>query len=94
MSMDTPNEYEQAIEAYGAAVRRQQEAEAAAANAGREMLDAKNDRQAKWRVVSGYVNEKKIVPGVYRLNKGPGQYADAVLIEEHHDYPDLFPMFR
>lgn len=92
--MDNPNEYEQAVEAYGAAVRRQREAETTFRVAEKEMVQARQDRQDKWRVVSGYVNDKKIVPGVYRLNKGPGMYADAVLIEEHHDYPELFPMFR
>lgn len=94
MSIDNPNEYELAIEDYGAAVRRQREAERACEIAETEKQRAVRDRQQKWRFVAGYVNVGYIKPGIYRLNKGPGQDADGVLIEPHHDYPELFPMFR
>jgi hypothetical protein len=94
MSIDNPNEYEQVIEAYGAAVRRQREADRAFVTAQKDADAALLDRQAKWRKVTAFVIEGKIEPGIYRLNKGPGQHADGVLIEPHHDYPELFPMFR
>ena len=94
MSLEYPNEYEVAIENYGTSVRRQHEAERLLEIARKEYGDAINDRKAKWRVVSVMVNQKKIVPGIYHLHKGPGQYADGLLIEEYHDYPELFQMFR
>jgi hypothetical protein len=94
VSLDQPNEYEQAIEDYGAAVRREEAAKQALDAATEEHTAAHVDRQAAWRRVSAYVNEGHIEPGIYRLNRGPGTHADGILIERHHDYPDLFPMFR
>jgi hypothetical protein len=94
MSIDATNEYEQAIERYAAAVREQynthREMEAAVA-AAKEAVD---ERQRCWGDVKAFINAGKIKPGVYRINKGPGMYAEAILIQEHHDYPELFPMFR
>lgn len=94
MSIDNPNEYEKAIEDYADAVRNERDAIAAAKLANQAEVDARQVRQASWRVISGMVNQGHIKPGVYRINKGPGMFAEAVLIETHHDYPDLFPMFR
>lgn len=94
MSIDTPNEYEQAIEDYGAAVRLEVAATKALADATKASQLAQEVRQELWRCVSAYVIEGKIQPGIYRLRKGPGLHADGILIEAHHDYPDLFPMFR
>jgi len=94
MSLDNPNEYEKAIEGYADAVRREKVAMDAFEKATTERADAQVARQTAWRKVSAYVNQGLIKPGIYRLNKGPGPYADGVLIEAHHDYPDLFPMFR
>jgi len=94
MSMDTPNEYEQAIEAYAEAVRRDEAAEKTLLLAQQEELDAREARQAAWRVIKGFLGEGHIKPGIYRLKSGTSLYSDGVLIEHHHDYPDLFPMFR
>jgi len=94
VSLEQPNEYEQAIEDYATAVRMDVAAKKALADATKASLLATEVRQELWRRVSGYVNSGLIVPGIYRLHKGPGPYADGLLIEEHHDYPDLFPMFR
>lgn len=94
MSMDSPNEYEQAIEAYADAVRRENDTRDAAALAAIGAEEAQQARQAAWRIVRAFVADKKIQPGIYRLNRGPGMYADGLLIQEHHDYPKLFPMFR
>lgn len=94
MSIDEPNEYEQAIEDYGAAVRLEVAATKALADATEASRLAQEVRQELWRRVSAYVNQGKIAPGIYRLNQGPGPHADGILIEKNHDYPDLFPMFR
>lgn len=93
MSIDDPNEYEQAIEDYGEAVRCQADANTALLKAQREAASALFDRQAKWRRVMTFVNTGKIEYGIYRLD-GPGRHADGVLIDGARDYPDLFPMFR
>lgn len=94
MSMDRPNEYEEAIEAYAAAVRRENEAVKASLAAGQAESDARLARQEAWRKVSAYVAEGKIQPGIYRLHRGHEPYADGLLIQKHQDYPELFPMFR
>lgn len=94
MSMDNPNEYEEAIEAYAVAVRRQDAAERALIAAQREMENSRDDRQLKWRKVSAYVNKGLIKTGFYRLKSGPSEWADGILIEEHHDYPRIFREYR
>ena len=94
MSMDKPNEYEQAIEAYAQAVRDQHEAEAAAERAGAKAEQARQTRQALWRVVAGHRNAGHTKPGIYRLSLRHESYAVGLLIQEHGDYPELAPMFR
>src|ERR1700682_780243 len=76
MSLDRPNEYEwAAVEDYAAAVRREEATIAALAAATQERARAQAERQARWRTVSGYVNQGLIEPGIYRLNKVPGLHA-------------------
>jgi hypothetical protein len=96
MSLDQPNEYERAIEDYADAVRRQRAAELALEKARQEHGDAINDRQAKWHSVLAHVNQGHTKPGIYRLRKSTnnGVYQEGVLIEQHHDYPELFDMYR
>lgn len=94
MSLDTPNEYECAIEDYAEAVR--EEVRAAEANklATERALVTTLRRQELWRVVRQFMDVDKIKPGIYRLKRGPGLYQDGLLLERNHDYPDIFPMFR
>lgn len=94
MSIDNPNEYELAIETYAEAVRRVHNAKSALAKATEESTVAEHDRQDKWRLVRAYVTEGKIEPGFYRLHKGPGLWADGVMIDHNKDYPNVVPMFR
>lgn len=93
MSLDQPNEYEHLIEAYAEAVRREHSTRIAAEQAAADHERAKIVRQSAWKRVSALVPEK-IKPGIYRLHKGHAVLIEAVLIEEHHDYPEVFPMFR
>lgn len=93
MSMDRPNEYEQALEAYAEAVRNENDADKRLLTVNEEVHRAREIRQEAWRVVKRFVIEGKIQPGIYRINRGTG-YADGILIEKHGDYPDLHPMFR
>lgn len=55
---------------------------------------AKQTRQASWTTVSHHVLAGNIKPGIYRLAQGPGLWAEAVVIERFHDYPELFEMYR
>lgn len=97
MSQDNTNLHETVIEEYAEAVRRHRQAEIDLEAATQERDAARNAMQAKWRdairphIGPGPMN---INPGVYRINKGPGRYAEALLIDPLHDYPDLMPMFR
>lgn len=94
MSMDNPNEMEQAIEAYAAAKRELREAQKHAKIAADKAMEAANVAQELWRPVSLFIRTGQIKPGVYRINKGPGLYAEALMLDADHDYPDLLEMFR
>ena len=95
MSLDNPNQYEQAVERYAAAVRRQERAEAALKAAEQEMQASRDDRQEAWRTVKAFVNEGKIEVGIYRVQSAINpRWTDGILIEKHKDYPDIFSMFR
>lgn len=93
MSMDQPNEYEQAIENYAAEVRKLLNAQRELRAATEAVENSTLAMQSAWRVIIKHVAEGHTKPGVYRINKGPGQYAEAILIGSG-DYPDLLPMFR
>lgn len=96
MSMDQPNEYERAIEAYAEGVWREEKAKEALKAAQAEEEAARLDRQERWRVVSRYRADGKIAPGIYRLKGSStgGMFAEGIQIEQYGDYPDVFPMFR
>lgn len=94
MSIDVPNECEKDLEAYAEGVRREDNAKKALAAAVLEERAAREARQELWRKLNIHLVQGRIHPGIYRLNKGPGLYAEGLLIELNHDYPNLFPMFR
>lgn len=94
MSIERPNVYEQLIEKYAEAVRRQAAADVALTKASSDMTAARNWRQQCWLEIRKRMNDGTIKAGVYRINKGPDMFAEALLIAPEHDYPDLLPMFR
>ncbi len=93
MSIDRPNEYEKAVEAYAEAVRQQHTAGRALAKAQNDHIAAQGRRQDLWRVVANAVREGKLSPGIYRLHNGTWPYAQGIVVDIHHDYPDLLDMF-
>lgn len=94
MSMDKPNEYELMIENYADSVRSQIKAEKDIKLAQFTLEKSLEHRQTLWRLIAAEINKGNIKPGIYRLNKSSGLYCEGILIEEHHDYPEVFPMFR
>lgn len=94
MSMDDPNPYEQAIEAYAEAVREENDSKKALDEAREKYERAMQNRQDLWSPVKSLAIEGKIKTGIYRLREGRTEHADGLLIEPHSDFPELFPMFR
>lgn len=94
--MDQPNEYEQAIEDYAQAVRREDEAHTAVQQAQVAVKGAMLERQNLWRVVREFVQKGHIKHGVYRLSSTTRHSRDAesLVINGETDYPDILPMFR
>lgn len=93
MSTEHPNEYERAIENYAASCRDVREMENRLKVAQAEFTRAQQSMQTAWRVIIQHVADGHTKPGVYRINKGPGPFAEAIVIGEG-DYPELKPMFR
>lgn len=96
MSLDKPNPHEALIEDYAEAALRETVAEEALKKAVKEKNAASIDMQEKWRAVSALVGTGSgdIQPGIYRLARKHGCYAEGVLILSHHDYPTVYPMWR
>ncbi len=96
MSMETPNEYEQALEAYAEATR-EDKAAYKAYNEAKLRLDHANDvRRGAWKAVRTFVQTGGIKPGFYRLSSSTNRlHCEGLMISKESDCaPEITPMFR
>lgn len=93
MSMSNPNEHEILIENYAEACRTKRRCAATLEAAQKDYEDAVILQQGTWRPIRTLVAEGKIKQGIYRIDSGADQHAEALNITGG-DYPELLPMYR